>query len=63
MIDEELIVAQEKTTLKIFKYNEYSETPELREMAEEIAGLKRYLMDYTLIKEREAIESIYLRTI
>ena len=31
-------------------------TPQLRKEAEELAGLKRYLEDYSLIKEREAIE-------
>lgn len=31
-------------------------SPELRQQALEIAGLKKYLLDYTLIKDREAIE-------
>ena len=34
----------------------YTSTSELKEEAMKIAGLKRYLLDYTLIKDREAIE-------
>lgn len=56
LVTEGLITVEEKTGFKIFKYKEYSATPELIKMAEEISGLKRYLLDYTLIKERQAIE-------
>lgn len=38
------------------EYTAYTATPELRKEAEEIYGQKRYLLDYTLIKDREAIE-------
>lgn len=56
LINENFLVSNEKKLFKIFKYNTYLVTPELRSQALEIAGLKRYLLDYTLIKEREAIE-------
>ena len=52
--EEGLIQKQEKG--KVIKRKTYIITPQVREMALEIAGLKRYLKEYTLIKEREAIE-------
>ena len=51
-----LLVPNDKLYFKIFKYKTYSVNPKLRNGALEIAGLKRYLLDYTLIKKREAIE-------
>lgn len=36
--------------------NKYTATPELKNEAINLAGLKRFLLDYTLIKDREAIE-------
>lgn len=56
LIEEGLIEVKEKVTLKIFKSKIYTATPELKQEAIELAGLKRYLNEYTLIKEREAIE-------
>lgn len=56
LVEEGLIEAKEKVTLKIFKSKIYTATPELKQEAIELAGLKRYLNEYTLIKEREAIE-------
>lgn len=56
VINEGLIQKEEKTILKIFKKEKQVATPELTKQAEQIMGLKRYLLDYTLIKEREAIE-------
>lgn len=53
LVNENLIIAEEKKG--IFGIN-YTATLELKEEALKIAGLKRYLFDYTLIKEREAIE-------
>ncbi len=38
------------------KLTKYIATPKLREEALKIAGLKRYLLDYSLISEREPIE-------
>lgn len=52
--EEGLIQRQEKG--RMLKRKTYIITSQLREMALEIAGLKRYLKEYTLIKEREAIE-------
>jgi len=56
LVTEGLIIVEEKVTLKIFKSKSYTATPELKEEAIELAGLKRYLNEYTLIKERQAIE-------
>ncbi|MBR1802546.1 MAG: DUF2207 domain-containing protein [Clostridia bacterium] len=54
LIREGLIQIEEKR--KVFKSKTYHMTPNLRKEAEEIYGLKRYLLDYTLIPDREAIE-------
>ena len=56
LITSGLLVPYDKRFLKIFKYKTYLVDPELRNEALEISGLKRYLLDYTLIKDREAIE-------
>ncbi len=53
LIKEGLIEVKEK---KIFKGKVYKATPQLRQEAINLAGLKRYLNEYTMIKEREAIE-------
>ena len=54
--NEGLLSLQEKKAFKFFKYNQYFVNPDLKTEALQIAGLKKYLLDYTLIKEREAIE-------
>ena len=41
---------------KVHKRKLYEATHELKQEAVELAGLKKFLNDYTLIKEREAIE-------
>jgi len=56
LVEEGLINIKEKVQFKIFKSKVYVATPELKQEAIELAGLKRYLNEYTLIKEREAIE-------
>lgn len=56
LVNSNLIILEEKTTLGIFKSTVYNATPELKEEAIKLAGLKRYLLEYTLIKDREAIE-------
>lgn len=56
LVTEGLITFKETVKLKFFKRKIYTATPELKEEALELAGLKRYLNDYTLIKDREAIE-------
>lgn len=58
LVREGLITKEEKTSFKIFKSTIYTTTPELRQEAIELAGLKKYLKEYTLIKDREAIEVI-----
>lgn len=56
LIAEGLIIEKEKTHFKFFVREYYEATPELKEKALQIAGLKRYLKEYTLIKDREPIE-------
>ena len=56
LANEGLLSLQEKKAFKFFKYNQYLVNPNLKTEALQIAGLKKYLLDYTLIKEREAIE-------
>ena len=56
LANEGLLNLQEKRSFKFFKYKQYVVEPELKNEALQIAGLKRYLLDYSLIKEREAIE-------
>ena len=53
---EGILLYEEKRALGIFKKKTLIATSELRKEAEEIAGLKYYLEDYSLIHEREAIE-------
>lgn len=52
LINEGIIL--KKVTAKIIKG--FKATKELKQEAIELAGLKRYLKDFTLIKEREAVE-------
>ena len=56
LVNEGLITVEEKVSLKIFKSKTYTATPELKQEAIELAGLKRYLNEYTLIKDRQAVE-------
>ena len=56
LINQRLITVEERKTLGIFKKKIYTMTPEIRKEAEEIYGLSRYLLEYTLIPERQAIE-------
>ena len=56
LVNENLIIHEEKTILKFFVKHKYSSTPELRQEALNLAGLKKYLKEYTLIKNREPIE-------
>ena len=56
LVNEGILKLEEKVTLKFLKSKKYTATPELKQEAMELAGLKRYLNEYTLIKERKAIE-------
>ena len=56
LVEEGLIKVEERVRLKVFKNKVKVATPELKQEAIELAGLKRYLNEYTLIKEREAVE-------
>ena len=56
LVEEGLITYEEKTKFKIFKSKQYIATSALKQEALELAGLKRYLLEYTLIKDKEAIE-------
>lgn len=56
LVTEGLIKVEEITNMKVFKSKQYTATKGLKEEAIQLAGLKKYLQEYTLIKEREAIE-------
>ena len=56
LIEEGKITVEEKKTFKIFKNKIDVATPALKEEAMQLAGLKKFLKEYTLIKDREAIE-------
>ena len=53
LVGEGLLI--ETTKNSIFG-NKYEATQDLKDLALQIAGLKRFLLDYTLIQERKAIE-------
>ena len=55
LIEEGIVQVEEKVTLKVFKSYKHVPTDILREEAIQLLGLKKYLEEYTLIKEREAI--------
>ena len=56
LVAEGLIEVDEKGKWSMIKGKTYIATYELKQEAIELAGLKRYLNEYTLIKQREAIE-------
>ena len=56
LIREGLIVIEETKKLGIFKSKTYKYSDELRKEAEQLYGLKRYLLEYTLIPDREPLE-------
>lgn len=56
LVEEGLITQEEKVKMKVFKSKCYTATAKLKQEALELAGLKRYLLEYTLIKDRGAIE-------
>lgn len=56
LIEEGLITVEKVKKLKVFTAKQYNMTLELRKMAEEIYGLKKYLLEYTLIPDRKAVE-------
>ena len=53
LVEENLIICKQERGLFSKKY---IATQELKDLANQIAGLKKYLLDYTLINKREAIE-------
>ncbi len=55
LIAEGKLVEIEKRVM-LFKHKEYTLTPELREEAKQLKGLKKFLIEFTNIKTREAIE-------
>lgn len=56
LINEGNIISEKQKVLKLFTRKVYKFMPALKQEALELAGLKRFLLDYSLIKEREAIE-------
>jgi len=58
LLQDGLIIKETKTKVKLFKGEVYTATLELKDLAVELAGLKRYLKEYTLIKDREAMQVV-----
>lgn len=56
LINEGKIVLEKQKSFKIFTRKVYKFNAELRQDAFNLGGLKKFLLDYSLIKEREAIE-------
>ncbi len=56
LISEGNIILEKQKVLKLFTRKIYKFMPKLKQEALELVGLKRFLLDYSLIKEREAIE-------
>lgn len=50
------LVLKEKTTLKIFKSKVYEVQPSLKQEGIELLGLKKFLIDFSDMKNKEAIE-------
>lgn len=55
-IDEGLISVNTVKSFKLLSHKEYSAGDKLKEQAIQLTGFKKYLDDYTLISDREAIE-------
>lgn len=58
LVEEGLI--ETKQTKNIFSNIKYEVTYELTRQANELAGLKRFLLDYTMVQEKEAIQVVLL---
>lgn len=56
LVKDNLVIKSERKLIGIFTIKEYVATPELKQEALKLAGLKKYLLEYTLIKDRESIE-------
>ena len=56
LLAEGLITKRKKSWKNILSSKKYTVSASLHDMALEIAGLKRFLLDYSLIHEREALE-------
>lgn len=50
------VTYQNGKTMKVFSYKYFEVDPSMMEEAEKMAGLKKFLQEFTLIKEREPIE-------
>lgn len=56
LVNEGKATVKEVTILKFFKHDVYEIDASMMREAEQMAGLKKFLKEFTLIKEREAIE-------
>lgn len=59
LITEGSIILERQKSLKIFTRKVYKFSPEIKQQALNLVGLKRFLLDYSLIKEKEALQ-VYL---
>ena len=56
LVNKGQIIVSEKKILKIFKKKIYSITPSLRSEAVKLAGLKKFLQDFSKISDRSSVE-------
>ena len=56
LVSQGKIRLQTGKTMKMFSYKTFEVDSSMMEVAEQMAGLKKFLKDFTLIKEREPIE-------
>lgn len=56
LINENIIQVDEKKVLGVFKHKEYQENASVLEDANKLYGLKKYLIEFSNMKDKEAIE-------
>lgn len=56
LVKKNKVVYQDGKTMKVFKYKYFEVDSSMMEVAEQMAGLKKFLKEFSLIKEREPIE-------
>lgn len=56
LVEDGSLIETEKVTLKVFKSKTYIAQPSLKQEAIELAGLKQFLVDFSDMKNKEAIE-------
>lgn len=57
MVEEGMISVRKRKILKVIKTMVYTASPAWKQEAIQLAGLKKFLKEYTLIKDKEAVEA------